>query len=102
MTSAPETIKTNTPCCQSKAATKITIKYDAGFGNILTIRGQGANLNWSEGVQLKNVNPDEWTWETEQPFTSCEFKVLLNDHTYEQGHNHQLTKGSHLQYTPKF
>ena len=82
--------------------TRVTIKYDIGFSNHITIRGKGANLNWEKGQPLKNVKPDEWIWETDVPFTHCEFKVLINDRVYENGENHQINAGASLFYTPHF
>jgi hypothetical protein len=84
------------------AQTRIVIKYDAGFGNELFIRGKGANLNWEKGILLKNTKADEWIWDSTLPFTACEFKILLNDTQYESGENHPLICGSSVQYTPKF
>jgi hypothetical protein len=82
--------------------TRITVKYDAGYPNQLYIRGKGANLNWDKGLPLKNTKPDEWVWETDAQFTHCEFKILINDHIYENGDNHLLNAGSTLLYTPHF
>lgn len=82
--------------------TRITVKYDAGFSNQLYIRGQGANLSWNKGESLKNVKADEWVWETEGQFTNCEFKILINDHIYENGDNHHLKVGCSLVHTPRF
>jgi hypothetical protein len=85
-----------------KRTTTVTIKYDVGFGNWLSIRGEGAHLQWNKGVNLKNIRSDEWVWETEQPFEACEFKILINDKIYETGHNHFITSGSTVTYTPSF
>jgi hypothetical protein len=82
--------------------TRMIIKCDVGFGNSLFLRGKGANLSWDYGVPLQNFKSDEWTWETEASFNSCEFKVLINDKIYEVGENHQLSSGTTIQYTPKF
>lgn len=82
--------------------TRITIIYDVGFSNALFLRGQGAKLSWEQGVPLTNVKADEWVWETTEPFTICEFKVLLNDQEYESGQNHTLSCGASIQYTPHF
>lgn len=82
--------------------TRIVINYDVGFSNNLFIRGNGANLSWSKGIMLRNTGSDEWTWEMNQTFDSCEFKVLVNDSHYEQGDNHLLTCGDCIQYTPQF
>lgn len=85
-----------------KGTTRIIVKYDVGFGNSLFIRGKGANLSWDQGILLANQKPDEWIWETDVPFSACEFKVLINDSDFEIGENHPLTAGSTIQYTPKF
>jgi hypothetical protein len=81
---------------------QIRINYDVGYANILYLRGQGAGLSWNKGLKLTNVKADEWIWESSEPFTSCEFKVLINDKEYEQGDNHTLTCGASMQYTPHF
>jgi hypothetical protein len=83
-------------------ATKICIKYDAGFPNNLYVRGEGAGLNWNKGVPCKNVGPNEWIWEVPKQFITCKFKVLINDEHYEQGRDHILHAGSLMEYTPKF
>jgi hypothetical protein len=94
---------TKTPQERRKApSTKIVIKYDVGFNNALFLRGEGNNLSWDKGVLLQNISPDEWMWETEAPFTSLEFKVLLNDTHYEAGENHHLSCGATIHYTPNF
>src|SRR5581483_7026379 len=38
--------------------TSITVKYNVGFGNSLSLRGEGANLSWTHGQALKNVKDD--------------------------------------------
>lgn len=81
---------------------KVTVKYDVGFSNALYIRGNGANLSWEKGTQLKNTKPDEWIWEPTTPFNNCEFKILINDKKYEEGENHHLHSGSNIQINPKF
>ena len=82
--------------------TRITIHFDVGFPNALYVRGEGADLSWDKGHLLKNVKSDEWIWETNKPFTTCQFKILINDYEYEIGDNHLLTCGASVHYTPKF
>lgn len=82
--------------------TRVIIKYDVGFGNSLAIRGKGVNLSWDRGIPLLNSKSDEWIWETETPFNTCEFKVLINDKIYESGENHILNCGTTMQYSPRF
>lgn len=82
--------------------TRIIVKYDVGFNNSIYLRGDGADLSWERGIMLKNVKSDEWIWETNIPFTKCEFKVLINDRQYELGENHRLQCGTSFEYTPNF
>lgn len=101
---ATQTAKTSDkkPDAKKGPKTRIIVKYNSGFNNNITLRGKGANLSWDEGILLKNVKPDEWIWESDLPFTTCEFKVLLNDVQYELGDNHPLSCGASIQYTPRF
>jgi hypothetical protein len=85
-----------------KGATRVTIRYNVGYSNTLFIRGKGPGLSWDRGVKLKNTGPDEWVWETNLPFSDCEFKVLINDQQFESGENHHIHDGIALQYTPQF
>ena len=85
-----------------KRITRVVVKYDAGFGNKLFIRGDGANLNWKKGVPLTNVSSDRWVFETELPFKDCFYKVLINDERYETGENHLLVCGHTVQIFPRF
>mgnify|MGYP000025161561 CR=1 FL=1 len=82
--------------------TRLTIKINCGYGNSLTIRGEGAGLSWAKGITLKNIKADEWLFETDAKFAKCEFKILLNDEIYEAGPNRILVSGTSSHYTPKF
>jgi hypothetical protein len=84
------------------AKTRLTIRFDCGFPNRVTIRGSGCNLSWKKGIPLKNIKADEWLFETDEDFQKCEFKVLLNDEIYETGQNRILVCGTSSHYTPKF
>lgn len=94
--------KTNASPKKNQTKTKIIVQFDAGFSNELYIRGSGADLKWNKGQKLINVKSDEWVWESNASFSPCEFKILLNDHTYENGENHPLNEGATIRYTPKF
>jgi len=97
-TTASKSKTTNT----SKKKTQVIIKYDVGYPNNVFVRGNGANLDWNKGKVLKNNGNDEWVWETSSSFTTCEFKVLINDEVYEYGNNHNVKCGSKFVYTPNF
>ena len=71
--------------------TTVIVNYDCGLPNTLYIRGEGIpSLSWDNGTPLHNVRCDEWIWETDETFDAINFKILLNDQTYEFGEDHQL------------
>lgn len=83
--------------------TKVTVKFDAGFGNALYVRGCGCtNLSWEKGKKLKNTKEDEWIFETTSPVKNGEFKILINDSIYEDGDNHTLCQGENVMCIPYF
>lgn len=84
------------------ASTRVVVKYDAGLGSALYIRGEGGNLSWDKGQMLKNVAPDEWVWECQVPLKQCEFKLLINDQKYEAGENHRVDGQNAIVLTPRF
>lgn len=92
----------NSSSPEKSKKTRLLVKFDCGFNNWVTIRGEGAGLSWKEGTPLKNVTSDEWVFETDAPFTNCEFKVLINDEIYESGPNHPLICGTSTQHIPFF
>lgn len=104
-TKNPSNEEKNVPLATAKKlgpTTQIKIRYNAGFPNNLFIRGQGAGLSWEKGIPLKNIKEDEWIWETNEVFPSCQFKLLLNDLQYENGDNHEILCGSNLEIAPNF
>lgn len=101
--SASRTSLTEKKIRSSDQKTRVIIQYDAGYKNSLFVRGEGGpNLSWDKGVELKNIKADEWIWETNRPFSNCQFKILINDKTFEVGENHTLTSGTSVRINPKF
>jgi hypothetical protein len=88
-------------CCCRKGSSGVClcVRYDAGFGNTLYIRGQGSGLSWERGIPLKNTAPDRWEWCGCGP---CEFKLLIDDASWEDGPNRRIGSGEKQIITPKF
>jgi hypothetical protein len=88
---------------KGKAKTRIVAHFDCGFPNNLFIRGDGiSSLSWDKGTVMKNVSPNEWVWESDRPFSTAHFKILVNDGQYEVGENHTLTFGQEVDFSPLF
>ncbi len=85
-----------------KTTTCITVRYDAGLGNKLYIRGQGGGLSWEKGIELKNTGGDTWVYETQDDFANLEYKILLNNNGWEKDANHKIERGKRVEFTPNF
>lgn len=84
------------------AKTTVIAKYDAGFGNHLTIRGNCSGLTWDSGVVMENIGTDEWSWTSTVVTSELEFKVLLNDEVWSTGANGIVFPGATVVFQPGF
>ena len=94
---------TEVPKRSSMHATPVTIvaKYDAGWGNSLTLRGEGPGLSWNTGAPMCCVNGAEWVWVAPAPGTVV-FKVLYNDIAWSLGEDSIAGPGETATVSPKF
>lgn len=88
---------------ESKTKTKIIARFDCGFPNSLFVRGEGiSTLSWDKGTKMQNISPNEWLWESDRPCSTMQFKILINDNSFELGENHTIAYGQAVEITPKF
>lgn len=80
----------------------ITVQLDVGFGNQLFIRGEGAGLSWTSGVQLECAYDDQWTIKLTPVYGTVTFKLLLNDLIWSLGENFAAEPGANLVLMPEF
>ena len=86
----------------SAATTTIVAAIDVGFGNHLTLRGEGPGLSWDVGVPLECSADDRWAItlpETGHPII-CKF--LINDQTWCAGEDYTVLPGSSVVLSPTF
>ncbi len=83
-------------------ATRVIVKFDAGWGNQLFIRGTGAGLDWQKGVPMQCVGEDEWLWEQLVSNGSVAFKVLVNDVQWSAGEDFLVNAGDSIICRPEF
>lgn len=86
----------------TKTKTTIVAKYDAGFGNSLYLRGEGAGLGWDKGVLMSCAAADEWSYTVEGATSALAVKVLINDTTWSSGPNIDVPIGQKIVFTPSF
>ncbi len=83
-------------------ATRVIVKFNAGWGNQLFIRGMGAGLDWQKGIPMQCMGEDEWLWEQLVPNGSVAFKVLLNDNQWCSGEDYLVNAGDSIICRPEF
>lgn len=103
---APAVKPTKTsPQAKAKPAsvtTTIVAAVDVGFGNHLTLRGEGPGLSWDAGVPLECLSDERWSItlpETAHPIV-CKF--LLNDTAWCMGEDYTVLPGSSVVLSPRF
>ena len=83
--------------------TRVIVKYDAGWGNTLFIRGKGASgLGWEKGIPMQNIGCDEWLWEQFVPKGDVTFKLLINDAQWSKGEDFVVAAGDSIICKPEF
>ncbi|MCX6936968.1 MAG: hypothetical protein NTU80_03580 [Verrucomicrobia bacterium] len=83
------------------ASTVIVAAIDVGFGNSLTLRGDGAGLSWEKGVSLEYTADNKWS--VSLPATGpVTFKFLINDTTWSIGEDYSVPAGASVELTPAF
>ena len=90
------------PAKQTTAQNRIIAHVDAGFGNALYVRGEGAGLSWEKGTALKNTSPYEWAFTSTDAKSNVTFKFLINDELWAEGENISLRAGSESISSPTF
>jgi hypothetical protein len=85
-----------------KPVTTITAMVDVGFGNSLTIRGEGQGLSWDEGQPMTCVEGATWIWSGQSGTERVKFKVLINDQLWCRGENIEIAAGAKLEVVPAF
>lgn len=106
-TAPKEAVESKKACCKKGKCsdtklTRVIVKFDAGWGNQLYIRGIGAGLNWQKGVVMQCVGDDEWLWEQLVPKGDVSFKILLNDQVWSQGEDFVVACGDTIICHPVF
>lgn len=89
-------------CASAGTLTRVFVKFDAGWGNQLYIRGNGGGLSWDKGVLMQCVNDDEWLWEKKISDPQVSFKILLNDSVWACGEDLVVPVGETAWLTPSF
>ena len=108
-TKAPKVVKAPAaePTVEPKAGGKsapitIVAVVDVGFGNALTLRGEGAGLSWDTGLPLACAAANRWTISLPDSAAPVTFKFLVNDSVWSVGENFTLVAGASAVFSPAF
>lgn len=95
-------VKTAAKPASTAVVTTVVVKYDAGFGNSLFLRGEGAGLSWEKGQAMHNAAADEWIWVKDAVAAPFSVKAVLNDEVWADGPNVTVAPGEKKVIVPVF
>jgi hypothetical protein len=97
-----QTAKAVKPVETKPVQTTISARVNVGFGNTLSIRGEGAGLSWDLGVTMDCVEDDLWRIVLPESARGHIYKFLVNDLTWSTGPDYTAESGSNVTHTPEF
>lgn len=86
----------------ASVVTTIVAAVDVGFGNALTLRGEGPGLSWDVGVPLECVADDRWSITLPETSLPIVCKFLRNDADWCEGEDYTVLPGSSVVLSPTF
>ncbi len=90
------------PVAPKPVVTTISARIDIGFGNVLSIRGEGAGLSWDQGLVMANVENDLWQVTLGESAQPVIFKFLVNDLSWSTGPDYTIASGASVTLVPEF
>jgi len=98
---APKAPAAKATATNPKAPTVVVAVFDVGFGNSLSIRGEGAGLSWESGVLMACEGASEWVFAAPSG-AALTFKVLINDAVWSAGADFVAPAGQTTIISPEF
>lgn len=99
---APVAVPAVKPVAPKPVVTTISARIDIGFGNVLSIRGEGAGLSWDQGLAMANVENDLWQVTLGESAQPVIFKFLVNDLSWSTGPDYTIASGASVTLVPEF
>lgn len=94
--------KQKTAATTAASVTTISAKIDIGFGNHLTLRGEGPGLSWDQGLTMDCTNNTLWSAVLKGATAPVVFKFLVNDISWSIGKDYVVEPGQSVTVTPTF
>lgn len=69
---------------------ELRVHYDTGWGNSISVRGDGGGLSWYAGSSATWTSGNVWVYTTPNSGGGFEFKPLLNDIYWSVGANYPV------------
>lgn len=90
------------PVAPPPVSTVVTATINVGFGNVLTIRGEGPGLSWDRGLTMECLAADQWRVDLGEAARPFLFKFLVNDLSWSTGPDYTVASGSSVTLAPSF
>jgi predicted alpha/beta superfamily hydrolase len=82
--------------------TMVLVHYDTGFGNAITLRGEGDGLSWTAGVPCTWTDDNVWVCGPLPLTATAAVKPLVNDTDWALGYNWIVAPGETVSIYPAF
>jgi hypothetical protein len=80
--------------------TEIKVHCNLPFGHTLTVRGEGAGLDWEKGVALEKIDEETYVYRKQGVVGSAQYKILLDDSQWEIVDNRSIEAQKSQEITP--
>ena len=90
------------PVATKPVLTMICAHVDVGFGNFLSIRGEGSGLSWEAGAAMDCDEAGLWRIALPESARGHTFKFLVNDISWSTGTDYTVASGKSITLAPEF
>jgi hypothetical protein len=92
----------NTATPTAPADIAVVASAIVGEDDVLCIRGEGAGLNWQEGIPMSYDGNDHWRWTAPGMTLPVSCRIYLNDEISAFGEDLVLQPGQSIEVSPAF
>ena len=90
------------PKSTSGGTTSVIANVMIGIGNKPYLRGEGAGLDWDEGVPMNFIEIGKWAWTPPRKNAALTVQLFRNDEEPDKGGKIEVKSGEQIEITPDF
>jgi hypothetical protein len=86
----------------SPAPVSLRVNAHVGEDDVLCLRGEGAGLNWQEGIPMSYEGENIWSWRASAVSHPISCRIYLNDEISAFGKDIEIRPGQSIEIAPQF